>query len=170
MYITILCKRSFKAIDVWYHVLSVLFLNSIWNQYVQTQTEAWFNYRWRQSVKICKLHYLHREKEESYNRMFPWIVWLSLLGWAYRARFTQQRLRRPRMAEERMMPQEKWRPVRTFSQTLVLIRTVISPEILKTRQCHFLAIHNRVQSENCHPYVYHGPNKNGRKGNRGFNP
>jgi hypothetical protein len=36
------------------------------------------------------------------------------------------------MAEERMMPQEKWRPVRTFSQTLVLIWTVISTEIFKT--------------------------------------
>jgi hypothetical protein len=60
--------------------------------------------------------------------------------------------------------------VRTYFQTLVVIRTVISTEIFKTRQCHFLAIHNRVQSENCHPYVYHGQNTNGCKGHRGFSP
>jgi hypothetical protein len=36
------------------------------------------------------------------------------------------------MAEERMMAEEKWQVVRTYFQTLVLIRTVISPEIFKT--------------------------------------
>jgi len=68
------------------------------------------------------------------------------------------------------MVEARRQAVRTYFQTLVLIRTVISTEVFKMRRCHFLAIHNRVQSKNCHPYVYHGQNKNGRKGNRGFSP
>jgi len=75
---------------------------------------------------------------------------------------------REQLRMQSVMAEEKLQAVRIYFQTLVLISTVISTEIFKMRQCHFLAIHNRVQSDSCHPYVYHGQNTNGRKGNRGF--